>query len=254
MKVEEFKNWLIFQKKYDKRTVGSRMSGCKRLERHHIDLEAEFYKDKGKNLLSILTYSKKEEDNNINPKHTIQINGDVYEGTATLKRAAKLYFIFCHSLDRQVIPTEKLKEDIAVIENNKTYSEEEKRVLIKYRLGQSEYRKKLIDYWEGCSVTGCSYIDALIASHIKPWSESENHEKYDLFNGLLLTPNYDKLFDRHLISFEDDGKIKISNKLKDEDLKLLSISKSAQLKEEKMTVEHATYLKKHREKLSKWLN
>jgi HNH endonuclease len=248
MKVEQFRNWLINQN-FKKSTVDNRISICNRIERNHIDLETEFNRDKGKNLLLTLTYSKKEKDNNIKPKHNIPIDGEVLTGTSTLKHSANLYFLFCHSSDRHIIPTATLKEDIAAIENNKTSNEEEKRVLVKYRLGQSEYRKRLIEYWEGCSVSGCEYVEVLIASHIKPWSESENHEKYDLYNGLLLTPNYDKLFDKYLISFDDKGKIVPSPMLKDEDLKILGISKNAKLNPDKMTVEHIAYLQKHRENL-----
>ncbi|MFD1009548.1 HNH endonuclease [Oceanisphaera ostreae] len=46
-----------------------------------------------------------------------------------------------------------------------------------------------------------------MASHIKPWAVSENHEKLDILNGLCLSPNYDGLFEIGLISFNDDGTI-----------------------------------------------
>lgn len=248
MKIDLFRIWL-FQQNFKKTTVENRISICNRIERNGIDLENEFKYDNGKNLLSILTYSKKEKDDNIKPKHNIPIEGEVLTGTSTLKHSANLYFLFCQSLNRQIIPTSELKEDIAHIEKDKATSEEEKRVLIKYRLGQSVYRKRLIEYWEGCSVSGCDFIDALIASHIKPWSESEPNEKYDLYNGLLLSPNYDKLFDRYLISFDEKGSIIISNQLTDKQLNDLKISKSAKLNTEKLTVEHLLYLKNHRANL-----
>ena len=53
----------------------------------------------------------------------------------------------------------------------------------------------------------------LVASHIKPWSASNNFERLDVFNGLLLTPNLDKLFDAGFVTFEENGKIKISPQL-----------------------------------------
>jgi putative restriction endonuclease len=53
----------------------------------------------------------------------------------------------------------------------------------------------------------------LIASHIKPWKASTNAERLDVFNGLLLTPNLDKAFDSGLVTFDDEGKIKISPQL-----------------------------------------
>ena len=87
--------------------------------------------------------------------------------------------------------------------------------------------------------------DLLIASHIKPWSESSNKEKLDRYNGLLLLPNYDKLFDKHLISFDDDGKIIISSQIKEEEYKVLGISANDKLF--KILPENKPYLKIHRE-------
>ena len=57
----------------------------------------------------------------------------------------------------------------------------------------------------GCRVSDTSDVRVLIASHIKPWSKSNDEERLDGENGFLLAPHVDKLFDRFLISFEDDG-------------------------------------------------
>lgn len=53
----------------------------------------------------------------------------------------------------------------------------------------------------------------LIASHIKPFIRSTNEEAYDANNGLLLSKNMDVLFDLGYISFENDGKIILSDRL-----------------------------------------
>ena len=50
----------------------------------------------------------------------------------------------------------------------------------------------------------------LIASHIKPWKDSSNTERLDINNGILLTPTFDKLFDKFLITFNDNGTIRWS--------------------------------------------
>ena len=55
-------------------------------------------------------------------------------------------------------------------------------------------------------------------------------ERLDVDNGILLTPHIDSLFDKHLISFEDDGSIIISDKVTKEDLDILGISKLIRLK------------------------
>ena len=60
-------------------------------------------------------------------------------------------------------------------------------------------------------MTGCNLEEILIASHIVPWKDCTDEERLDVDNGLLLSPNYDALFDKHLISFDEDGKLIGSN-------------------------------------------
>ncbi|ARF66915.1 hypothetical protein B7C51_02510 [Paenibacillus larvae subsp. pulvifaciens] len=60
---------------------------------------------------------------------------------------------------------------------------------------------------------GVNEPSLLIASHIKLWKYSTNIERLDKYNGLLLCPNHDKLFDQGLITFTDEGKIIISSLL-----------------------------------------
>jgi 5-methylcytosine-specific restriction protein A len=88
----------------------------------------------------------------------------------------------------------------------------ERKGLVTSRVGQGAYRKSIIHRWEyKCAVTGINKLEILIASHIVPWSDSTDNERLDVHNGLLLSPTYDALFDRHLISFENNGKIILSD-------------------------------------------
>ena len=61
-------------------------------------------------------------------------------------------------------------------------------------------------------VEGLSH-PVLIASHIKPYKDSEPNEAFDVNNGLLLSKNFDSLFDLGYITFNNDGTIKPSNVL-----------------------------------------
>ena len=36
---------------------------------------------------------------------------------------------------------------------------------------------KLIEYWNGCSVSDCKVLEVLISSHIKPYRDCENLEE-----------------------------------------------------------------------------
>jgi hypothetical protein len=51
---------------------------------------------------------------------------------------------------------------------------------------------------------------ALRASHVLPWSNATDVERLDPDNGLLLSANLDALFDKHLISFNAEGAIRLS--------------------------------------------
>ncbi|WP_314056790.1 HNH endonuclease [Capnocytophaga gingivalis] len=154
---------------------------------------------------------------------------------------------------RKFITTKSnLVDDIEAIKKDSTISETQKELLTFARIGQGKYRKDLIELWEKCSVSECNMTDLLIASHIKPWSESSNEEKLDPYNGLLLLPNYDKLFDKHLISFDDDGKIIISPQIKKEEYKVLGISANDKLFN--VFKQNKPYLKTHRKKFYDKIN
>lgn len=119
--------------------------------------------------------------------------------------------------------------------------------LAKSRVGQGLFRALLIKYWQGCSVTGCKQTELLKASHIKPWRDSSNQERLNAFNGLLLLPNIDTCFDLGLISFDSEGKILISNRLKKSTLAQLGVDKNMKLI--KIEESHQEFLKYHREKV-----
>jgi hypothetical protein len=59
-------------------------------------------------------------------------------------------------------------------------------------------------------VAGVDNAAHLRASHCKPWRDSNNDERLDGENGLLLAPSIDHLFDRGSISFQRDGGLIIS--------------------------------------------
>jgi hypothetical protein len=89
----------------------------------------------------------------------------------------------------------------------------EKETLIRARRGQGRYRQGLETVEIGCRLTGLIDRRHLRASHIKPWCVSNDHEKLDPNNGLLLSPHVDHLFDRGYISFTDEGELLISRAL-----------------------------------------
>ncbi len=136
----------------------------------------------------------------------------------------------------------ELEEDIEQVSKDDSVSETEKESLIKSRLGQGTFRNSLMDYWHGCAVTGYPFTKLLVASHIKPWRNSDNKERMDLFNGLLLIPNFDKAFDKGFISFRKNGDVLISKLLQKPEI--LGINPDLRIR---VSDQHQQYLEYHRD-------
>jgi hypothetical protein len=84
----------------------------------------------------------------------------------------------------------------------------ERDAIVKARIGQSKFRDRLLARWGGaCSVTALRSADVLIASHIVPWSRCASaSERWDVNNGLMLTPGLDKAFELGYIGFRHEGR------------------------------------------------
>ena len=134
-----------------------------------------------------------------------------------------------------------LKSDVQQILEDKALTDTEKTIMTNARMGQGRFREQLVAMWNGCAVTGYSDKRLLVASHIKPWSKSNNQERLDKFNGLLLLANLDKAFDLGFISFADSGQVMISSQL--ERPEVLGIKEEMSFQ---VWPEHRQYLDFHR--------
>lgn len=126
----------------------------------------------------------------------------------------------------------------------------EKNAIVKIRINQDVYRKKLLTKYKKCCIDKCGVgnTDLLIASHLKPWADSDSYEKLDENNGLLLCPNHDKLVDSGLISFREDGSVIISEKLSKEDQIFMNISESMKVQ---VNEDNRSYIEYHRKNIFK---
>ena len=144
-------------------------------------------------------------------------------------------------IEKYLTKSNTSKEEIKNSQPNIT----ERKGLVTSRVGQGPYREKIIKKWtKTCPITKCKVLTILISSHIKSWKESDNEERLDVENGILLSPNVDSLFDKHLISFTDEGEMLISDKISEDVLTQLGIDKKVVL-----PISHGMkkYLKRHRE-------
>lgn len=92
----------------------------------------------------------------------------------------------------------------------------EKEVRAKRRVGQDVFRSMLLEIYDRkCCLTGLEIPEVLRASHIIPWTERVK-TRLNPENGLCLSATYDAAFDKHLISFDEDYRLVLSPRIKEE--------------------------------------
>ncbi len=75
---------------------------------------------------------------------------------------------------------------------------------VQVRQKQSLFRKRVMENFGGrCCLSGINEPCLLVASHIVPWAASTD-KRLNPRNGILLNAIFDKLFDRGLMTFDDD--------------------------------------------------
>ena len=143
----------------------------------------------------------------------------------------------------------ELQEEFKEIQEaeNLPIPETEKERLIKGRIGQGKFKKLLTERECKCALCGVTDPRVLIASHIKPWSASSNEERLDVNNGLLLCPNHDALFDKHLISFDSHGEIVISQTLDETARVFLNVNAALRVK---LNEKQLSYMEGHYQSLN----
>lgn len=134
----------------------------------------------------------------------------------------------------------EIKEEEYINYNNQTERK------IKVRITQGAFRKKLLERDKKCVICGLDIQTLLIASHIKPWSDADDYEKQDSNNGLLLCANHDALFDKGYISFDYNGKIKISNLIDKSYYEKLNVDKNIKIK---LNEKQNKYMEYHRKNI-----
>lgn len=283
-KFNSLKGQILYGLESIKGKKGSKLQPDKYVDREHIlhDLIRGFYKPGGKKY--ILSYLATESNDNYGRQIYWRDEGkfeyikmlppsgekdnrkksDIEAARNNLKYGFPIGIL--HKLDKGVYRvlglgkiTEETEDGIFMVkpyiqytidENDGTYdtinepNNTDVLVETKQRIGQAQLRSKLINKYKCCQVCGLDIVDLLIASHIKPWKDSNDKERLDINNGLLLCPNHDKLFDKGFISFDDDGKIIISDLLKYKNLGIMEINEDIKIN---INEENKKYFKWHRQ-------
>lgn len=172
------------------------------------------------------------------------------KGTVHLAEYGELYRLLGRLAALAKTTPDRLVEEFAAVTLSLPDTTEVERQ-VKQRIGQDIFRNALIAFWQGrCAVTGLSVLPLLRASHIKPWADCEsNQERLDVFNGLLLAPHLDALFDGGWITFDDTGRLSKSPLLDDAAMQLMGVT--SEMKLTHLAVDHRPYLDYHRQHVFK---
>lgn len=124
---------------------------------------------------------------------------------------------------------------------------ERRREISRARIGQGRYRELLLEECPFCPITKINDERLLVASHIKPWAVANDEEKIDPKNGFMLSPLYDKLFDRGFITFTNDRKVVISDWLTPQNKRRIGIEDGQFFQALPIDEMRAEYLAFHRD-------
>ncbi|MEI7785143.1 MAG: HNH endonuclease signature motif containing protein [Betaproteobacteria bacterium] len=97
---------------------------------------------------------------------------------------------------RSTVPEPNPLRDVQRVLSDPSVQETVQQQLVNARIGQGLFRSRVELIEPYCRITGVTDRRFLRASHIKPWVDSDNRERLDGHNGLLLSPHVDHLFDK----------------------------------------------------------
>jgi putative restriction endonuclease len=135
----------------------------------------------------------------------------------------------------------------ASISTDPSIQETQRTALVLARRGQGVFRQQVRTIERACRITGVERMEHLIASHIQPWRDSNNAQRLDGENGLLLTPTVDHLFDKGFISFEDSGMLIVSPVADGKSLNRMGINPKQRVAVGAFSDGQRSYLEFHRE-------
>jgi len=140
-----------------------------------------------------------------------EFHNNLEEAVPKSEEALRKLFAVAENADLEVLP----REGIRVRKRPPTGSTETI-ATVKLRRGQEYFRDAVLNNFGGlCGVTQLAVRELLIASHILPWGTHPS-ERLNVRNGLCLSRLHDAAFDRGLVAFDDNMRLVLSKRLRDE--------------------------------------
>lgn len=117
-----------------------------------------------------------------------------------------------YSLEKNPILFSTIQKNLATTSSALRRQITEVKRTVSQRIGQLQFRNRVIKLEGACPITGVASPAFLRASHIKPWRACETaEERLDPQNGLALAPHIDQLFDQGYITFDTNGSLILSD-------------------------------------------
>ena len=142
------------------------------------------------------------------------------------------------------------QKGVEVVKESKK-DKDKRQEISRAREGQGKYREKLLEQCRFCPITMIADERLLIASHIKPWAASDDNEKIDPYNGYMLSPLYDKLFDRGFITFTENRHVILSEFISPFTWRQIGLKNDTFIKALPMDDKRIEYLQFHHESVFK---
>jgi len=121
----------------------------------------------------------------------------------------------------------------------------EREATVRQRVGQNLFREGLMALWGGrCAITGLDVPELLRASHAKPWADSNDLERLDVYNGLLLAAHWDAAFDAGLVTVGAGGALVSSPALRESSHAVLGFTSAMGVR---LQHQHHPYFQWHRD-------
>ncbi len=119
----------------------------------------------------------------------------------------------CEQIEKRIgqqQPVSPLQENVVTFPDETLFPVgASKEKIVRVRIGQRFFRQAVLTaYNHRCCVTGIQHDALLVASHIKPWKDSDpKTERTNPRNGLCLSSLYDRAFDAGLMTVDEEYKI-----------------------------------------------
>lgn len=139
------------------------------------------------------------------------------------------------------------EHEIEQVRSNTQMEATQREAIVLARRGHGLFKTRVGRIERACRVTKVDRIEHLRASHCKPWRDSNDEERLDGENGLLLTPSIDHLFDRGFISFDANGDVLVSPVAHSESLERMGVHVHGVVNVGGFSSGQAKFLEYHRE-------